>query len=186
MLFCYPLSFLKRQRFAKSGSITACDIHPHRVELIRRGAARLGLEGVIGAQTNDAAVSRPDWQGRFDVVLYDVPCSGFGVIRKKPDIRYKELAPTEALPELQLAIMEAQAGHVRAGGVLLYSTCTLLRRENEDVVSAFLARHPDFSPESFPLPGLAPCVSGMKTLLPCVEGTDGFFIARLRKRTQTP
>ena len=162
------------------GSLTACDIHPHKIELIQRGGQRLGVE-ILTAQIRDASVPEPDWQGQFDRVIADVPCSGLGVIRKKPDIRYKDLAPLEGLPAVQRRILEAQATHLRPGGVLVYSTCTVLRRENEAVVEAFLAAHPEFSAEGFRLPGLGPVPSGMRLLLPCTEGTDGFFIAKLRK-----
>ena len=111
-----------------------------------------------------------------------MPCSGLGVIRKKPDIRYKALAPMEQLPELQRRILEAQASHLRPGGTLVYSTCTILRRENEAVVEAFLRDHPEFSPAAMELPGLGQIADGRKTLLPCREGTDGFFFAKLIKR----
>ncbi len=163
------------------GTLVCCDIHPHKLDLIRAGSERLGLDA-IQVRLQDASVPNPDWAGAFDRIIADVPCSGLGVIRKKPDIRYKELAPLEGLPAVQRRILEAQASHLRPGGLLVYSTCTLLRRENEEVVSAFLAEHPEFGPEPLELPGLGRIESGMKTLLPCTEGTDGFFIAKLRKR----
>ena len=162
------------------GSVVCCDIHPHKLDLIRAGAERLGLD-CLQVLLRDASQPNPDWAGVFDRVIADVPCSGLGVIRKKPDIRYKDLAPLAGLPGVQRRILVAQATHLRSGGVLVYSTCTILRRENEDVVKAFLAEHPDFSLEPFTLPGVGTVTTGMKTLLPCVEGTDGFFIAKLRK-----
>ena len=162
------------------GELIACDIHKHKIALIEKGAARLGL-GCIRAMEHDARTPQPEWDGFFDAVIADVPCSGLGVIRKKPDIRYKDLGPAEALPALQLSILERQAQYVRPGGVLLYSTCTILRRENEDVVNAFLASHPEFSPESICAPPDCPVSGAMVTLLPCLHGTDGFFIAKLRK-----
>ena len=131
---------------------------------------------------HDAKAPMPRWREYFDAVIADVPCSGLGVIRKKPDIRYKDLGPTEALPALQLAILRQQAEYVRPGGVLLYSTCTILRRENEDVIRAFLADHPEFSPESICAPPDCPVSGAAVTLLPCLHGTDGFFIAKLRKQ----
>ena len=116
------------------------------------------------------------------MVVADVPCSGLGVIRKKPDIRYKDLAPTERLPAVQAAILENVSRYVRPGGALLYSTCTVLRRENEDVANAFLARHPAFHLEAFPVPdGLGGQNGGMLTLYPHVHEADGFFICKLRK-----
>jgi 16S rRNA (cytosine967-C5)-methyltransferase len=120
---------------------------------------------------------------RFDAVIADLPCSGLGVIRKKPEIRYKDPAALVGLPPLQLEILHNLAEYVKPGGILLYATCTLLRRENEDVVSAFLQTHPNYLPEGFVLPGPAGAVqSGTVTLWPHIHGTDGFFIARLRRR----
>lgn len=163
------------------GSITSCDIHAHKTELIAGGAARLGLTNITPRQ-QDATVPVPQWEGTMDAVLADVPCSGLGIIRKKPDIRYKDLAQTEQLPQLQLQILKTQASYVKPGGILMYSTCTLLRRENEDVVNAFLAQHPDFHPEPLPLPEVFPQnESGMLTLIPGEYDTDGFFICRLRR-----
>ena len=138
------------------------------------------------AQTADACVHRPEWEGAFDLVLVDAPCSGLGVIRKKPDIRYKDPEPLAALPSVQRRILENVSSYVRPGGTLLYSTCTLLRRENEDVVSAFLEAHPQFGPEPFQLPGV-PGTEGsswMLTLWPHIQGTDGFFISRMKKREE--
>ena len=137
------------------GSITSCDIHAHKTELIAGGAARLGLTNITPRQ-QDATVPVPQWEGTMDAVLADVPCSGLGIIRKKPDIRYKNLRELEALPELQGAILENQAKYVRPGGVLLYSTCTVLPRENEAVVSAFLERHREFQREALTLPDIFP------------------------------
>lgn len=163
------------------GSILSCDIHSHKIDLIKKGAVRLGLT-CIEAAVQDASVVRSDWIDRYDAVIADVPCSGLGVIRKKPDIRYKDLDQIKGLPEIQSRILEAQSHHVRTGGVLLYSTCTILRRENEEVVTAFLSRHPEFSAEFFSLLGDLSGTDGMLTLLPCDHGTDGFFIARLRRK----
>jgi 16S rRNA (cytosine967-C5)-methyltransferase len=119
----------------------------------------------------------------MDAVIADVPCSGYGIIRKKPDIRYKNPKEMENLPQLQLAILCNQADYVRPGGVLIYSTCTVLRRENEDVVRAFLERRPDFTLEKLPLPEVFQGhESGMLTLVPGEYDTDGFFISRLRRK----
>ena len=173
-------SFSAAVSMGDRGEICSCDIHKHKISLIEKGASRLGLSS-IRALEHDARSPMPEWREQFDAVIADVPCSGLGVIRKKPDIRYKDLGPTEALPALQLAILDRQAGYVRPGGVLLYSTCTILRRENEDVVSVFLADHPEFSPEPICAPPGCPVSGAMVTLLPCLHGTDGFFIAKLRK-----
>ena len=164
------------------GSITSCDIHPHKTALIEAGAARLGFTNIT-ARCQDATQPKPEWEGQMDAVLCDVPCSGLGIIRKKPDIRYKDLKETEGLPPLQLAILKNQARYVKPGGVLMYSTCTVLKRENEAVVEAFLADHPDFYTEKLTLPGEFPeNDTGMLTLIPGQHDTDGFFICRLRRK----
>lgn len=173
-------SFAAALRMEDRGSITACDIHEHKLPLIQAGAQRLGILS-LETRLQDASRPRPDWREGFDLILADVPCSGLGVIRKKPDIRYKDLEPLKGLPAVQRRILEAQAAQLRPGGVLLYSTCTILPRENEEPVLDFLAKHREFRPEPFTLPGLGRIESGMKTLLPCTEGTDGFFMAKLRK-----
>ena len=165
-----------------AGEITSCDIHPHKTVLISAGAERLGLTNIT-ARLQDASAFVPEWENAMDAVIADVPCSGLGIIRKKPDIRYKDLKETEALPELQLKILENQARYVKKGGLLLYSTCTVLRRENEDVVNAFLTRHGDFLTEPLPLPDVFPKNdTGMLTLIPGQYDTDGFFICRLRRK----
>ena len=164
------------------GSITSCDIHQHKVGLIGNGAKRLGLTNVK-PQVQDASKNNPEWNEKMDVVIADVPCSGYGIIRKKPDIRYKDPASMEDLPQLQLAILRNQSRYVKKGGVLLYSTCTLLRRENEDVVAAFLSENNDFYLEPLVLPAPFPKnESGMLTLVPGEYDTDGFFISRLRRK----
>ena len=175
-------SFAAAIAMQNSGSLTSCDIHPHKLQLIERGAARLGIS-ILQTRLQDASKPVPEWENAMDAVLADVPCSGLGVIRKKPDIRYKDLAQTERLPALQLAILSQQARYVRPGGVLLYSTCTVLRRENEDVAEAFLQEHPEYSAETVYFPENSGIPDGvMTTLLPCDHGTDGFFICKLRRK----
>ena len=165
-----------------TGSIISCDIHAHKTGLIRNGADRLGL-GNITAKQQDATTFVPEWENAMDAVLCDAPCSGLGIIRKKPDIRYKNLKELEDLPALQLAILKNQANYVKPGGVLLYSTCTVLRQENEDVVRAFLETRDDFDTEPLDLPEVFPKnESGMLTLIPGEYDTDGFFICRLRRK----
>ncbi|MCD7756356.1 MAG: 16S rRNA (cytosine(967)-C(5))-methyltransferase RsmB [Firmicutes bacterium] len=164
------------------GQIRACDIHRHKTTLIQNGAHRLRLNSVL-VREQDATDNHPSWFGKMDVVLADVPCSGYGIIRKKPDIRYKSPADMERLPELQLRILNKQADYVKKGGVLLYSTCTLVRRENEGVIESFLAHRKDFTLEKLPLPPVFPeNTSGMLTLIPGQYDTDGFFICRLRRK----
>ncbi len=174
-------SFAAAIAMGGKGQIISCDVHQHKTGLIENGAARLGI-GNIAVRLQDATETVAEWVSAMDCVIADVPCSGLGIIRKKPDIRYKNLKEMEELPVLQLKILENQANYVKKGGVLIYSTCTILRRENEDVVNAFLAGHPDFSLEKLPLPeGLPENETGMLTLIPGEFDTDGFFISRLRR-----
>ena len=165
-----------------TGSITSCDIYPHKAELIQNGASRLGFENIT-AMVQDASVFVPEWEQMMDAVIADVPCSGYGIIRKKPDIRYKDPASMEQLPELQKKILCNQARYVKPGGVLLYSTCTLLHRENEAVVETFLKENQEFTLESLRLPAVFPeNTTGMLALVPGEYDTDGFFISRLRRK----
>lgn len=138
--------------------------------------------------TADACVHRPEWEGAFDLVLVDAPCSGLGVIRKKPDIRYKDPEPLQPFLAYSSRILENVSSYVRPGGTLLYSTCTLLRRENEDVVSAFLEAHPQFGPEPFQLPGV-PGTEGsswMLTLWPHIQGTGRLLYQPHEKEGGSP
>lgn len=177
-------SFAAGIAMKNQGELISCDIHPHKKKLLQAGADRLGLS-IITPMTADGKVFRPEWEGAFDRVLVDAPCSGLGVIRKKPDIRYKDPEPLKGLPEVQRAILDNASRYVRPGGILLYSTCTLLRRENEEVVRWFLGEHQDFKLESFTPPGTVGTVAdGLVTLLPHRHGTDGFFICRMRREGQ--
>ena len=165
-----------------TGTVTACDVHAHKAELIAKGAQRLGFDQ-IAAHHQDATQRVAQWEGAMDVVIADVPCSGYGIIRKKPDIRYKNLKEMEKLPQLQLQILKNQAAYVRPGGTLLYSTCTLARQENEGVVEEFLGENTEFYLENLELPDIFPeNTTGMLALIPGQYDTDGFFIARLRRK----
>ena len=178
-------SFAAAIAMGNEGEIISCDIHPHKKNLIRAGADRLGLS-IVKPMTSDGKVFRPEWERDFDRVLVDAPCSGLGVIRKKPDIRYKDPEPLKGLPEVQRAILSNASRYVRPGGILLYSTCTLLSRENEEVIRWFLEGHKEFKPEAFTLPEPAgPVADGLVTLLPHRHGTDGFFICRMRREVQS-
>lgn len=166
-----------------AGEVTSCDIYSHKVSLIENGAMRLKMAEIHPCQ-QDATAFNPDWEDKMDVVICDVPCSGYGIIRKKPDIRYKDPDTMLELPQLQLNILKNQASYVKKGGVLLYSTCTLLRRENEDVVALFLKENPNFYTEALTLPDVFPKnETGMLTLVPGDYDTDGFFICRLRRKS---
>jgi 16S rRNA (cytosine967-C5)-methyltransferase len=149
---------------------------------MEKGSARLGIT-IQTTHLQDASAFVPEWEESMDTVIADVPCSGLGVIRKKPDIRYKDLAQTEALPPLQSRILDNQARYVKPGGVLLFSTCTILPRENEAVAEEFLKKHPNFALETVEYPDSSGIPSaGMTTLLPCDHDTDGFFICKCRRK----
>ena len=174
-------SFAAAIAMENQGEIVSCDLHPHKKKLIQAGADRLGLT-IISPKTVDGKVFRPEWENAFDLVLVDAPCSGLGVIRKKPDIRYKDPAPLADLPAVQLDILRNAARYVKPGGTLMYSTCTLLYRENGEVVETFLAENNSYKAEAFPLPGPVGLVQGGSvTLWPHRHGTDGFFISKMRR-----
>lgn len=160
----------------KKGLFYAFDVHESKLSLIQEGADRLGL--AICCRKVDATLGDETLFAKADRVICDVPCSGLGVLGKKPDLRYR--TPSKDLPPLQAAILERSACYLKPGGVLLYSTCTLLPEENEQQISAFLARHPEFSPVEFG-EGELKSHDGVLTLLPFLHGTDGFFIAKLQK-----
>jgi len=174
-------SFAAAMALGGRGRIVSSDIHAHKVPLMEKGAQRLGFAN-IHPRHFDATVFDPELEGRVDFALVDVPCSGYGIIRKKPDIREKDPDTMKELPALQLQILKNQARYVRPGGVLLYSTCTLVRRENEGVVEKFLKANPEFRLEPLTLPAaFGENTTGMLTLVPGEHDTDGFFIARLRR-----
>lgn len=157
-------TFTVAEQMQNRGKLLSCDLYDSRVKLIVSGAARLGLT-CITARQNDAAVYCPDF-GTFDRVLCDVPCSGYGILRRKPDIKYKPSTDFSALQQLQAAILETGSRYVQPGGVLMYSTCTLRKKENENQVAVFLKKHPEYR------------VDFSKTFFPD-EGTDGFFVCRM-------
>ena len=173
-------SFAMAMEMGNRGDILSCDIHPHKLKLIENGAARLGIT-IVRTALADGRERHAAWVEQADVVLADVPCSGLGIIRKKPDIRWKDPAALAALPAIQRAILGNAAAYVRPGGVLVYSTCTVLPEENGGVVTDFLSGHPEFVKEDFDLPGIGSC-SGDATLWPQRTRTDGFYICRMRRR----
>lgn len=173
-------SFTIAQWMRSSGRLVACDLHEKRVGLIRQGAERLGL-GCITARQGDASQHDPAL-GQFDRVLCDVPCSGFGIIGRKPEIRYKSLEEIATLPQIQHKILAASSKYTKEGGRLVYSTCTLNPAENEAVVAQFLNENPHFAPA--PLP---PQLGGgpTSTLMDSGWDCDGFFVAAMT-RTAAP
>lgn len=154
------------------------DLHESRLRLVRSGAERLGITCIETIEC-DGRKPKAELFGTADVVLCDVPCSGLGVIAKKPDIRYKTYEEIEKLPEVQGAILEASKNYLKDDGFIIYSTCTLRKDENENVVNKFLENNKDF--ELCPT-GIFGDEVGMVTFLPHKTGTDGFFAAKLRKK----
>ncbi|MCI9330853.1 MAG: 16S rRNA (cytosine(967)-C(5))-methyltransferase RsmB [Oscillibacter sp.] len=174
-------SFAAAIAMGDRGEIVSCDLHENKLKRIREGADRLGLTS-IRAEAADGRICREEWRDSFDLVLVDAPCSGVGILRKKPDIRRKKADGLFTLPVVQSAILENAAHYVRPGGTLLYSTCTILPEENEEVTAAFLGTHPEFSREIFTLPGPVGQTEGQVTLWPHLHGTDGFYICRMTRR----
>lgn len=165
------------------GEIVAQDIYPHKVTLIEENALRLGTT-IVQAVQGDVLDAKPQWQNGFDHVLLDAPCSGTGIIRKKPEIRFnRKPEDIQALSTLQKQLLEQAKGYVKNHGQLIYSTCTMEYEENEGVLQEFLIRNPAFSlvdvndriPES--LRSTTPTIR----IYPSVDGLDGFFIAVMKK-----
>ena len=173
-------SFSAAMAMGDNGSVMACDLHENKLKRVREGAARLGLASVDTAAA-DGRQFRPEWENAFDVVLVDAPCSGLGIIRKKPEIRYKKPDELLTLPVIQTAILDNAARYVRPGGTLVYSTCTILPEENEQVTDAFLAEHPGFAREPFSLPKPVGETEGQITFWPQRHDVDGFYICRMRR-----
>ena len=172
-------SFTLAELMGNNGKLYSMDLHDMRVGLIEDGAARLGIK-IITAMQNDAS----KFNGALpqaDRVLCDVPCSGFGVIRRKPEIKYKPPEEFAGLPEIQYQILETSARYVKSGGTLVYSTCTLSRAENDDVADRFAASHPEFMPIVQPVPLSAPG-DYKRTYCPDENGGDGFFTASFRRK----
>lgn len=174
-------TFTMAQCMQNSGNLYAFDLYDFKAKLIAEGADRLGLTNITSAQ-GDAKVHN-DNLPLADRVLCDVPCSGLGIISRKPEIKYKDLDEMKALPEIQLAILNNGASYVKKGGRLIYSTCTVLSRENEEIAEKFLAQNKNFKP--LPLGALTErCIhknENTALILPNHFGTDGFFIAAFER-----
>ncbi len=165
------------------GEILALDIHEHKIKLIEENAKRLGID-IISAKCADASVKNPEFFGKFQKVLADVPCSGLGIIRRKPDIKLKN--KEEGIENLQYKILKNASKYLAVGGELLYSTCTIDKRENEMVIERFLKENEGFRmvdiTENLPEVLRKPeCKKGYVTFYPNIDGIDGFFIAKIKK-----
>jgi 16S rRNA (cytosine967-C5)-methyltransferase len=168
-----------------TGHITALEIHEHRVELMKSTFTRLNVPNAKVIQA-DASKDVADFHKQFDIVLTDVPCSGLGVL-SKPDIKFQRTEDeVVSLTKLQYEILSACSNYVTDGGTLVYSTCTLSKRENEDIVYKFLENHGDFSPcdsESEQNALTQRIKDGMLTILPHLDNADGFFITKMKRKT---
>lgn len=172
----------------RTGQVVSLDIHEHKVKLIEEQAKRLQLPNIVTHVLDSRQASTYFADESFDKILVDAPCSGFGVIRRKPDIKYtKTEADLPALAALQLDILMEVAPLLKKGGTLVYSTCTINRDENEAVVAEFLHKHPEFVlddtlKERMPEKVRPYVTNGQLRLLPHYFDSDGFFIASLRKK----
>lgn len=160
------------------GEVHSFDIHANKLSLIEKGARKLGIH-IIRTEARDARNPDESLVGKCDRVLCDAPCSGLGVIGKKPDIKYKDLSEVDRLPEIQYKVLCGASQYVKSGGVLVYSTCTLNPEENFGICKRFLAEHPEFSLCSFDWKR-GKC-DGSLTLLPHKDKTDGFYICKMVK-----
>ena len=164
------------------GEIHAFDLHENKLSLVESGADRLGIS-IISTKAQDGRCFDQSLEGYADRIICDVPCSGFGVMAKKPEIRYKDPEASSGLPQIQYDILCNASRYLKEGGTLVYSTCTLLPEENEKNVEKFVAEHKDFKLCDFNI-GSIKSEGGMLTLNPYDHGTDGFFISVIRKEKQ--
>ncbi len=170
--------------YLTSGKITALDLYDHKLALIQENAKRLGLAARIDTRKLDARQVVDAFPAEsFDKILVDAPCSGIGLIRRKPDIKYnKDLQDFASLQAIQLEILSSVCQTLRKGGIMTYSTCTIFKEENQDVIKAFLASHPDFEQVALDHDKKDIVVDGCLLITPEQYQTDGFFIAQLRKK----
>ena len=174
-------TFTVAQYMNGTGCVFAFDVYQSRVELIRNGAKRLGLSNVK-ADLSDATIYNESY-GKADRILCDVPCSGLGIIRRKPEIRFKNPGELKDLPQIQYKILCNAVNYLKDGGRIVYSTCTLNPAENGDVCDRFLNEHPDFERvDIFPEIPRYSAEDKYLTLMPHIHGTDGFFIAVFKKK----
>lgn len=178
-------SFTAAQLMQNRGRVFACDLYEHKLKLINSGVKRLGIS-VISTIKRDAAIGEP--LQTADKILCDVPCSGLGILSRKPEIRYKDNLIESDLPQIQYKILCRSANYLAAGGRLVYSTCTLNPKENNEVAKKFLSEHPDFEGVPLKLPdGIERAAveqSYEVTLMPHTAHTDGFYFAVFTRRAQ--
>ena len=163
-----------------SAKVTSCDVHPHRVELINSYASRMGVD--IETHCHDMTEYLSEFEQAFDVVLCDVPCSGFGVLDTRPDIKlFRQSVDISELMKLQYAILSNCSSYVKVGGYLVYSTCTVFDNENGQNIRKFLKEHDGFTYGSITLPKFDADGKAYYQFLPCNDGVQGFFVAVIKR-----
>ncbi|MBP9562106.1 MAG: 16S rRNA (cytosine(967)-C(5))-methyltransferase RsmB, partial [Acetoanaerobium sp.] len=163
-------SFYIADLMENKGQLDSMDISEHKIQMLKKRAVELGID-IINTRVMDATVFNEEMTNRYDKILVDAPCSGFGIIRRKPEIRYKSYEDVNQLPEIQYQILSNASKYLKDTGSLVYSTCTLEKKENIEIVDKFLENNKEFYLEEEP-----------KELYPHIHNTDGFFIAKLKKR----
>ncbi|HFU4459821.1 TPA: 16S rRNA (cytosine(967)-C(5))-methyltransferase RsmB [Streptococcus suis] len=176
---CHMASYLT------DGKILALDLYDHKLTLIEENATRLGLADKIETKRLDASRVHEEFgPATFDKILVDAPCSGIGLIRRKPDIRYNKAAMDfDSLKAIQLQILDSVCQSLKIGGIITYSTCTIIAKENQEVIHEFLQNHPNFEQVMLEHPKSDIMVDGCLLITPEQYQTDGFFIGQLRRKS---
>jgi 16S rRNA (cytosine967-C5)-methyltransferase len=173
-------SFAAAIELGGTGSVTSCDPNPPRLKLIEDGAKRLGIENITTMQNSGEVFNEK--LNKYDVIICDVPCSGIGIIPKKPDLRYKSMEDVAGLAALQFDILSTASRYLKDNGTIVYSTCTINKQENEQVIDKFLKENTNFKLEKQHCPVENVINDGEKvTFLSQLTGFDGFFVAVLKK-----
>ncbi len=169
-------SLFAAELMGNCGEVVSFDIYEHKLDLISENCTRHNIS-IVSPVLQDSTVFNPEYENFADRIICDVPCSGFGIIRKKPDIRYtRNESDIDELAKLSYSILENAARYLKPGGTMVFSTCTIEHTENEDVIHKFLNEHKEFSLYPFTQSGVA-----YKTFYPHIDDTDGFFVCRLKK-----
>lgn len=171
--------------YLTSGKILALDLYEHKLALIEENAQRLGLADKIETKRLDASRVHEEFgPDTFDKILVDAPCSGIGLIRRKPDIRYNKAAMDfDSLKAIQLQILDSVCQSLKIGGIITYSTCTIIAKENQEVIHEFLQNHPNFEQVMLEHPKSDTMVDGCLLITPEQYQTDGFFIGQFRRKS---
>ena len=173
------------ENMQNNGEILALDIHPHRTKLVEEAAKRLGIS-IIKTKVNDATIYNEEYKEKFDKILLDVPCLGLGVLKRKPDIKWqRKKEDIEEITKLQYDILSVCSNYLKYGGELVYSTCSILNEENEEIIEKFLKINKQFNLEEIKLEEnnfFSKYIENSKFIKVFQnENTDGFFICKLKK-----